>query len=46
MYEKFTNFQKWNNKVISETARKFWNYDIPNNKFTYWIFTPKELQKH
>lgn len=45
MYERFTNYNEWKNRQVTEPARKIYHYDIPNNKFIYWIFTPKELKK-
>lgn len=45
MYERIDNYNEWKNIKIEESSRKMYHYDIPNNRFIYWIFTPKKLNK-
>lgn len=45
MYKTYNNYSEWKNLTVQENARKFWFFDIPANKFTYYVFIPNEVNK-
>lgn len=45
MYNKTYDYFEWLNIEMPEKSRKFWFYDIPNNKFIYYTFIPNEIIK-
>lgn len=45
MYKKYRKYNKWKSAKVADNARKFWFFDIPKCRFTYYVFTPDEIKK-